>query len=128
MHVAYFVSGDLRVADAEASKFAKILLETSEQFPTGWQDQVGYAREILAQLDAKGPFGDPPAGLRRLKGRIRRGEARDACQALGLHAEQVRFLDLPFYELGRYRQFQLPMLTSAACATCSTRNGRIRCT
>jgi glucosamine-6-phosphate deaminase len=115
LKVAYLTSGDLRVGDAEASKFAKILLETSEQFASGggdgaqddWSSQVAYARDILAQLEAKGPFGDPPAALRRLKGLIRRGEARDALQALGLAAEHARFLDLPFYAKGRYRQFRL---------------------
>ncbi len=105
--VVYLVSGDLRVADAEASKFAKVLLETAEQFEAAWGSQVLYAREILAQLAAKGPFGDPPAELRRLKGLVRRGEARDACQALGISADDVQFLDLPFYARGRYRQFKL---------------------
>ena len=118
VQVVSMTSGDLRVGDAEASKFAKVLLETSEQFATGasaageaargdWSRQVAYARDILDQLDAKGPFGDPPAALRRLKGLIRRGEARDALQALGLAPEHVRFLDLPFYAKGRYRQFRL---------------------
>lgn len=118
VEVVYLTSGDLRVADAEASKFAKVLLETSETIATGaagdaagaagdWSRQVDYARDMLAQLEAKGPFGDPPAALRRLKGLIRRGEARDAVQALGLSPEHVRFLDLPFYGKGRYRQFRL---------------------
>ncbi|MFN0125561.1 MAG: glucosamine-6-phosphate deaminase [Verrucomicrobiales bacterium] len=118
VRVVYLTSGDLRVGDAEASKFAKVLLETSELFATGstaseggtggdWSSQVAYARTILAQLQAKGPFGDPPAALRRLKGLIRRGEARDALHALGLPPDQARFLDLPFYQKGRYRQFRL---------------------
>jgi glucosamine-6-phosphate deaminase len=118
VRVVYMTSGDLRVGDAEASKFAKVLLETSEMFTTDaaspegvargdWTSQVAYARTILAQLEAKGPFGDPPAALRRLKGLIRRGEARDALQALGLPADHARFLDLPFYAKGRYRQFRL---------------------
>lgn len=125
VHVVYLTSGDLRVGDAEASKFAKVLLETSEMFATGatpvegadrgdWTSQVAYARDILTQLDAKGPFGDPPAALRRLKGLIRRGEARDALQALGLAPDHARFLDLPFYAKGRYRQFRLEEADIAA--------------
>lgn len=122
VHVAYMTSGDLRVGDAEASKFAKVLLETSEQFtPAGpgghqgdWTHQVAYARDILAQLEAKGPFGDPGDALRRLKGLIRRGEARDALQALGLPPEHAQFLDLPFYAKGRYRQFRLEEADVAA--------------
>ena len=58
-------------------------------------------------------LGDQPntyeviAGGRRLKALIRRGEARDAALSLGVKASQIRFLDLPFYTEGRYRQFLL---------------------
>jgi glucosamine-6-phosphate deaminase len=45
--------------------------------------------------------------LRRLKGLIRRGEAREACHALGLRGDNIHFADLPFYAHGRYRQFIL---------------------
>ena len=105
--IAHMVSGDLRVSDAEAARFAKVLLETGEQCDEDWQLQVRYAREILAQIEAKGQFGDPPYQLRRLKGLIRRGEARDAAQCLGVEQPRVKFLDLPFYAQGRYRQFRL---------------------
>jgi glucosamine-6-phosphate deaminase len=36
---------------------------------------------------------------------IRRGEARAALQGCGLPPDRIRFLDLPFYERGRNRQF-----------------------
>jgi glucosamine-6-phosphate deaminase len=106
VHVSYLTSGDLRVSDGEAGKFAKVLLETGEQCDEDWQLQVRYAREILAQIETKGPFGDSPWQLRRLKGLIRRGEARDAAGALGVPSSHVQFLDLPFYREGRYRQFK----------------------
>ena len=43
--------------------------------------------------------------LRQFKGLIRKAEARASCQILGLELAKVLFLDLPFYEKGRYRQF-----------------------
>ena len=43
--------------------------------------------------------------LRQFKGLIRKAEARASCQVLGLDLAKVLFLDLPFYEKGRYRQF-----------------------
>jgi glucosamine-6-phosphate deaminase len=60
---------------------------------------------ILDQLEKKGAFGDDPEELRQLKGLILRGEARDAAEICGLGPDAIRFLDLPFYERGRYRQF-----------------------
>ena len=40
-----------------------------------------------------------------MKGLILRGELRDAARACKLEEKQIRFLDLPFYEEGRYRRF-----------------------
>ncbi len=107
VHVCYLTGGDLRITDAEAIRFARVLLETSEQDPLRWKEQIDYASGILEEIDAKGPFGDPPARLRRLKALIRRGEARDAAISLGIKPAHIRFLDLPFYTEGRYRQFHL---------------------
>ncbi|RYD37328.1 MAG: glucosamine-6-phosphate deaminase [Verrucomicrobiaceae bacterium] len=114
VHVCYMASGDLRVADAEAVRFARVLLETAEQQSGGWSEQTEYARGVLAEIEVKGPFGDAPARLRRLKALIRRGEARDSALTLGVKPGQIRFLDLPFYTDGRYRQFRLAEADIAA--------------
>ncbi|MES2709176.1 MAG: glucosamine-6-phosphate deaminase [Verrucomicrobiota bacterium] len=107
VHVCYLTGGDLRITDAEGIRFARVLLETAEQQPAGWKEQTDYARGVLSEIEAKGPFGDPPARLRRLKALIRRGEARDSALSLGVKPDQIQFLDLPFYTEGRYRQFRL---------------------
>ncbi len=100
-------SGSLRVPDSEADKFAATLSELGEAVkdPAGWKEQTEYAHEILRLLEEKGEFGEDPPLLRQLKGLILRGELRDAAHALGLGADRVHFLDLPFYEKGRYRRF-----------------------
>jgi glucosamine-6-phosphate deaminase len=102
-------SGSLRVADSEADKFASTLLELASNAddPSAWRRQTEYAREVLRILEEKGEFGEDPALLRHLKGLVLRGELRDAGHALGIPAEQVVILDLPFYEKGRYRRFQV---------------------
>jgi glucosamine-6-phosphate deaminase len=107
VHICYMTGGDLRVTDAEAIRFARVLLETAGQDPERWKEQISYAQGILTEIETKGPFGDPPARLRHLKALIRRGEARDAAISLGVKPSQIRFLDLPFYTEGRYRQFRL---------------------
>lgn len=106
VHVCYMTGGDLRITDAEAVRFARVLLETAEQEPARWKEQIDFAGGVLREIETKGPFGDPPARLRRLKALIRRGEARDAALNLSVKASQIRFLDLPFYTEGRYRQFR----------------------
>ena len=107
VHVVQMTSGDLRVTDAEALRFARVLQETSELDPARWAEADRYATGVIEEIEAKGPFGDPPRRLRDLKGLIRRGEARDAAAALGVEPGNIQFLDLPFYAEGRYRQFRL---------------------
>ncbi|MDF1656270.1 MAG: glucosamine-6-phosphate deaminase [Verrucomicrobiales bacterium] len=100
-------SGNLRVADVAALNFARVTLEMAEAIAeSGWEDQKRYAQSIINALDEKGEFGVDNQLVRRLKGLILRGEVRDAASVCGLEPGAVRFLDLPFYEEGRYRRFQ----------------------
>ncbi len=64
-----------------------------------------FVADVRAQLLAKSAFASDPPEIRRLKGLLRRGEARASLQGCGIAATQACFLDLAFYERGRYRQF-----------------------
>ena len=105
VHVCYLTSGNLRVPDAEVSKFASILLEAAEAREGGWAEQEEYAQSLLKLLEEKGEFGMETDELRAVKSLIRRGDAREALEVCGVRADRVHFMDLPFYEKGRYRQF-----------------------
>lgn len=100
-------SGNLRVPDSEADKFASVLLEIATSSAEGWDEQMDFARHILHLLEEKGRFGEDPPALRQLKSLILRGELRDAAQALGISQDRIIFQNLPFYEKGRYRRFKL---------------------
>lgn len=102
-------SGNLRVSDVAAYKFASVVREMAELIGgDSWEGQSAYAAEILKQLEEKGEFGLETATVRRLKGLILRGEGRDAAKDCGLGGDDTpEFADLPFYEAGRYRRFTL---------------------
>lgn len=112
--VAYLASGSLAVPDEEARRLASLLVEfervLGEDSPHRESPPAGsapaFARNILQQLAEKGAYDLDSPALRRIKALIRREESRSACRLCGLDPAQVRFLDLPFYEEGRYRQFQ----------------------
>lgn len=108
VRVVALTSGSLRIADSEADKFASTLLELAETAAemVSWKPQMDYAREILRQLEEKGEFGEDTPSLRRIKALILRGELRDAAHACNVGSDHVTFLDLPFYEQGRYRRFK----------------------
>ncbi len=106
--VVFQTSGNLRVADIAALNFARVVLEMAESSHSPeWESQTAYARSIVEAIDAKGEFGIDPELVRRLKGLILRGEARDAASVCHLRYHDSEFLDLPFYESGRFRRFRL---------------------
>lgn len=108
VEVAMLTAGDLRVADIAALNFARVLQEMAESSQTpAWESQRDYAQSILTALEEKGAYGIDPELVRRLKGLILRGEARDAAATCGLAQDDTCFLDLPFYTKGRYRRFNL---------------------
>jgi glucosamine-6-phosphate deaminase len=82
---------------------------------------------LAQETEKKAPFDEDSPDLRRFKGLIRRAEARASCQILGLNLERVRFLDLSFYEQGRYRQFRWDSddIKSIAALVCSVQPHQI---
>ena len=101
--IAYQTSGNLAVPDSEVQSAIELIIELG-QAQSGNTD-LAYAQMVEAQLADKGDFGADTAEIRHLKGLIRRSEARSSSRTLGIKTAKLKFLDLPFYENGRYRRF-----------------------
>jgi glucosamine-6-phosphate deaminase len=99
----YLTSGNLGVPDNEARMALSLLNEINRVRP---ERSETISESLAVELDKKAPFDEDSASLRQFKGLIRKAEARASCQILGLDLKRVIFLDLPFYENGRYRQFR----------------------
>ena len=104
--VAYLTSGNLAVPDADATKAAELVMNLAELNDAGETVESRFAKAVWKELHEKDDFEADSANVRSLKGLIRRGEAKMACEVCGLPATRIRFLDLPFYEKGKYRQFR----------------------
>lgn len=114
VNVVYLTSGSLAVPDEEAAMAADLIAEVTAGEP---QDAgARLADDVRAELGAKMAFAPDSPRVRRLKGRLRRGEARASLLATGLAPDRIRFLDLSFYENGRYRQFKVTEADVAAVA------------
>ena len=107
VHLVYMTSGSLRVPDQQVFRFASVLRDAGTLGEGDWTGAVDYAGSVLEELEAKGRFGADTERLRQIKGVMRREEAREVADFLEIPASQVHFLDLPFYEKGRYRRFQI---------------------
>ena len=103
--VVYMTSGNLAVPDEEAVMAADLVGEIAETLARSQGPMAEFARMARQELLEKSTFAGDSASIRQLKGLLRRGEARASLRDCAYGAEQARFLDLPFYERGRYRQF-----------------------
>jgi glucosamine-6-phosphate deaminase len=102
--VAYQTSGSLAVPDEEALMAADLMTDLGHAGASG-QKETDLADDVRRQLQTKPLFAHDSAGVRLFKAIIRRCEARAALRCSKLDSTGIRFLDLPFYENGRYRQF-----------------------
>ncbi len=104
VHVAYQTSGNVAVHDHDAVRFLEFFTEfgTSEGIMGTEGDQrIADLQKFLSQkksdqIDIQ--------SIRKIKGFIRRGEARAGARFCGLGEKQIHFLDLPFYETGGTRK------------------------
>lgn len=108
VHVAYQTSGNIAVGDEEIIRSISLLRHLNE----AWSGQPESLREkcdeILRFLSVEKQTGDrDSADVLFMKGQLRREEARSACRYVGIEAENVHFLALPFYETGRIQKGKL---------------------
>lgn len=116
--VACQTSGNLGVPDEEAGTLAEFAIEMDESAAGGDAGKTNavLAREVQRQLGQKSAFDADTPEVRRFKGMLRRGEERAALRACGVSKKSIHFLDLPFYEQGRYRRFNAGDADAAAVA------------
>lgn len=100
VHVAYQTSGNIAVTDEFVTRFL--------DFAVGFEDEFGIdsntSRKVLndaaGYLRSKRSSQADTSEIRSIKGLIRRCEAKATCRYVGIPAENIHFLNLPFYETG----------------------------
>jgi glucosamine-6-phosphate deaminase len=104
VHVAYQTSGNIAVFDDDVICFADFVEEFAKAFglPCDQTDKI--IAELHQSLKHKQPGQVDSAPVQAIKSMIRRGEAKAGARVFGVPAEQLHFLDMPFYETGRVRK------------------------
>lgn len=101
VHVAYQVSGNFAVSDHHVTSFTEFTKEYAgvlgledKKYIEDHFDKIHdfFARKRDGEIDTP--------EVRKIKGLIRRGEARSASRYVNLSEDKLHFLDLPFYETG----------------------------
>lgn len=112
VYIAYETSGNIAVGDEEVTRFMHFINGFNQIFGDS-EDLNPHAlipskyAEVKKFLKNKRPGQPDSADVLKIKGLIRRGEARTACTFNGIPLNRVFFLDLPFYESGTVEK--LPM-------------------
>jgi glucosamine-6-phosphate deaminase len=104
VHVAYQTSGNIAVTDDYSLRYLDFLKEYHASFDPENKILLEKHQNISQFIKNKKPCQLDMPEVRKVKGFIRRGEALDACRYFGVSAENVHFLDLPFYETGAVKK------------------------
>lgn len=104
VHVAYQTSGNIAVWDESALRHADFVREVAAEFGVAADSAATIERRIEHFIAAKKPGQIDSQELQKIKGLIRRTEARAAARYSGVNPHNIHFLDLPFYETGRVRK------------------------
>lgn len=100
VHVAYQTSGNIAVHDHDALRYIEFLQDLMPETEEGEKLRKKY-QKIAKNLKNKQPNEVDIDEVRKIKGSIRRGEARAGARFCGLEDHQIHFLNMPFYETGR---------------------------
>lgn len=105
VHVAYQTSGNIAVGDEEVIRYVSFLEDIRTKYDAGNESLKKKYADILQYLLHDKKEGDiDTADILFMKGHIRRQEATTACRYVGMDTNNVKFLDLPFYETGRVKK------------------------
>ena len=115
VHVAYQVSGNIAVFDADALRFADFAGELNQMLGVKVETAKNLESEVDRAIRNKQPGEVDSELLRNIKTVIRRGECRAAARYCGVPTDRLHFLDLPFYETGKVRKRPLGEEDIAIC-------------
>lgn len=104
VHIAYETSGNIAVGDEEVIRFMHFINGFNQLYDANSEVIDNKYKDIRSFVSNKKDGDLDNSDMLRLKGLIRRGEARTACAYAGIQSDHVHFLDLPFYETGKIQK------------------------
>ncbi len=100
VHVAYQVSGNFAVSDEYVTRFLDFHFQYIDYYDQQNEKAKSQHEKVLSFIKNKEENMIDIPELKKVKGLIRRMEARSALRYFGIPDENIHFLDLPFYETG----------------------------
>ena len=107
VHIAYQTSGNIAVFDEDALRFAEFVEDFCKEFGIQSKEVSQIEAHVDEFLRNKRSGQIDSDQVQRIKGLIRRGEAREGARCCGVPDNNLHYLDLPFYQTGRVRKSPL---------------------
>lgn len=104
VHVAYQTSGNIAVFDDDAIRFADFMNDFSSMFGFNTEEAEKVYKKVVKSIREKAPGQIDSPEVMKMKGLIRRGEAKAGCRYVGIPDKNIHFLDMPFYETGAVKK------------------------
>ncbi|WP_144961931.1 glucosamine-6-phosphate deaminase [Gillisia sp. Hel_I_86] len=101
VHVAYQTSGNTSVWDTDVLRYVEFAIDFYESMGLNPVKFEKIYCEMSAFLNNKQPNETDPLEVQKVKAFIRKSEAIAAARYAGLPDDQIHFMDLPFYDLGK---------------------------
>src|SRR5689334_7339119 len=102
--VAYQTSGNIAVFDHEVRRYVDFLRRFDRDFSMEGSVTSDLIELVEHFLDAKSPGQVDIPEVQTIKRGIREAEAVSGIETFGMHRDQARFLNLPFYQTGKTRK------------------------
>jgi glucosamine-6-phosphate deaminase len=102
--VAYQTSGNIAVFDHEVRRYVDFLRRFDRDFSMADSSTRDLVEKVESFLDSKMPGQIDIPEVQTIKRGIREAEAVSGIETFGMHRDQARFLNLPFYQTGKTRK------------------------
>jgi glucosamine-6-phosphate deaminase len=102
--VAYQTSGNIAVFDHEVRRYVDFLRRFDRDFAKTDKETRALIERVENFLDTKAPGQVDIDEVQTIKRGIREAEAVSGIETFGMHRDQARFLNLPFYQTGKTRK------------------------
>jgi glucosamine-6-phosphate deaminase len=104
VHIAYQTSGNIAVFDDDAIRFIEFVTQFNRHFGIDLDKTEQLEDHIERFLKNKKAGQVDSSEVQQIKTLIRRCEAISGARCCGVPAEQLHFMELPFYETGRVKK------------------------
>jgi len=104
VHIAYQTSGNIAVFDEDAIRFAEFAADFCREFDALSDRIIELESHVEEYLKNKQAGQVDSHEIQRLKGLIRRGEAREGARVCGVADDRLHYLNMPFYETGTVKK------------------------